>query len=85
MRGRVFDTNKVGGALGLGNDFKFDQDIYGAKLQRGRRRGLRPRMVPAIAVGAQYKRSLDAPIVAAVGARARERRRLLCRPRPSCS
>ncbi len=30
---QILDTNKVGGALGLGNDFKFDQDIFGVKVR----------------------------------------------------
>lgn len=65
---QVFDTNKVGGALGLGNDFKFDQDVYGVKLRVAGDVVYGPKWLPAIAVGAQYKKSLDAPIVAAVGA-----------------
>lgn len=65
---QVFDTNKVGGALGLGNDFKFDQNIWGAKLKLAGDAVYGPAWMPAIAIGAQYKKSLDAPIVTAVGA-----------------
>lgn len=66
---QVFDTNKVGGALGLGNDFTFDQDIWGAKVKLAGDIVYGPRWMPAIAVGAKYKKSLDATIVTAVGAR----------------
>ncbi|MDT8760581.1 DUF3034 family protein [Sphingomonas psychrotolerans] len=65
---QIFDTNKVGGALGLGNDFKFDQDVWGVKLKLAGDLVYGPEWMPAIAVGAQYKKSLDAPIVKAVGA-----------------
>lgn len=69
---QVFDTNKVGGALGLGNDFKFDQDVWGAKVRVAGDMVYGPEWMPAIAVGVQYKKSLDAPIVTAVGAAERE-------------
>lgn len=69
---QVFDTNKVGGALGLGNDFKFDQDVWGAKLRIAGDLVYGPEWMPAVAIGAQYKKSLDAPIVAAVGAAHRD-------------
>lgn len=65
---QVFDTNKVGGALGLGDNFKFDQDIWGAKVKLAGDAVYGSRWMPAIAVGVQYKKSLDAPIVRAVGA-----------------
>lgn len=65
---QVFDTNKVGGALGLGNDFKFDQDVWGVKVKLAGDVVYGPDWMPAIAVGTQYKKSLDAPIVKAVGA-----------------
>lgn len=66
---QIFDTNKIGGALGLGNDFKFDQDIYGVKLRVAGDIVYGPEWMPAIAIGAQYKKSLDAAIVRAVGAK----------------
>ena len=68
---QTFDTNKVGGLLGLGNDFKFDQDIYGAKLKVTGDMVYDAPLMPAIAVGVQYKRNLDAPVVAAIGAQHR--------------
>lgn len=65
---QVFDTNKVGGALGLGNDFKFDQDVWGAKVKLAGDAVYGPAWMPAVAVGVQHKRSLDAVVVRAVGA-----------------
>ncbi len=62
------DTNKVGGALGLGNDFKFDQDIFGLKVRVAGDAVYGANWMPAIAVGAQVKKSRDAPVVRAVGA-----------------
>lgn len=66
---QIFDTNRVGGALGLGNDFKFDQDVFGAKLRVAGDVVYGATWMPAIAVGVQHKRSLDDAIVRAVGAR----------------
>jgi hypothetical protein len=69
---QVFDTNKVGGALGLGDDFKFDQDVWGLKVKLAGDVVYGPEWMPALAVGAQYKKSLDAPIVKALGASDRD-------------
>ena len=66
---QILDTNRVGGALGLGNDFKFDQNIFGAKLRIAGDAVYGPTWVPAIAVGVQHKDSLDDAIVRAVGAK----------------
>ena len=68
---QTFDTNKVGGMLGLGNDFKFDQDVFGAKVRLAGDLVYGKPLMPSIAVGVQYKRSLDAPVVAAIGAKHR--------------
>lgn len=65
---QVFDTNKVGGSLGLGNDFKFDQDVWGAKVRVAGDVVYGPAWMPAVVLGVQYKKSLDPAIVAAVGA-----------------
>jgi len=65
---QVFDTNKVGGALGLGDNFTFQQDIWGAKVKLAGDMVYGPTWLPAVAVGAQYKKSLDAPTVIALGA-----------------
>lgn len=65
---QILDTNWVGGALGLGNDYKFDQDVWGAKLKLTGDMIYGPEFLPAIAVGVQYKKSLDGAVVRAVGA-----------------
>jgi hypothetical protein len=65
---QVFDTNKVGGALGLGNNFRFDQDVYAAKVRIAGDVVYGPNWLPAVALGLQYKKSLDAATVKAVGA-----------------
>ncbi|MDF8334469.1 DUF3034 family protein [Novosphingobium cyanobacteriorum] len=64
-----FDTRKVGAALGLGHGFKFNQDIFSAKLRLAGDLVYGPQWLPAIAVGVQHKRNLDGAIVRAVGAR----------------
>ncbi len=66
---QVFDTNRVGGALGLGNDFKFDQNVFGAKLRLAGDVVYGAPWMPAIAIGVQHKESLDDAIVRAVGAK----------------
>lgn len=67
-----FDTNKVGGKLGLGNDYAFRQDIWGAKVRLFGDLVFGPELLPAVAVGVQYKKNLNAPIVRAVGAKRAE-------------
>ncbi|GAA0738242.1 DUF3034 family protein [Sphingomonas japonica] len=64
-----FNTNEIGAVLGIGQDFAFDQDVYGAKVKLLGDVVYGAPMLPAIAAGIQYKKNLDAPIVAAVGAR----------------
>ena len=64
-----FNTNEIGAALGIGQDFAFDQDVYGVKAKLFGDLVYGAPMLPAVAVGVQYKKNLDAPIVAAVGAR----------------
>lgn len=66
---QVFDTNRVGGALGLGDDFKFDQNIVGAKVRIAGDIVYGAPWMPAIAVGVQHKNSLDDAVVRAVGAK----------------
>ncbi|WP_448658762.1 DUF3034 family protein [Sphingomonas sp. CJ99] len=65
---QVFDTNGIGGVLGIGNDFKFDQDIVGAKVKLVGDAVYGPEFLPAVAVGAQYKKSRDGGLVQALGA-----------------
>lgn len=64
-----FDTNKVGGLLGIGNDYAFDQDVWGAKVKLFGDLVYGPEMLPAVAVGVEYKKSLDGALVGALGAR----------------
>lgn len=66
---QVFDTNRVGGILGLGNDFKFDQNIVGAKVRIAGDIVYGAPWMPAIALGVQHKDSLDDAVVRAVGAK----------------
>ncbi|WP_448501004.1 DUF3034 family protein [Sphingomonas sp.] len=69
---QVFDTNRIGGALGLGNDYKLEQDIWSAKLRVAGDMVYGTPLMPAIAVGAQYKKSLNADVVRLLGARETE-------------
>jgi hypothetical protein len=69
---QVFDTNRIGGALGLGNDYTFEQDIWSAKLRVAGDVVYGAPLMPAIAVGAQYKKNLNAAVVRLLGAREAE-------------
>ena len=65
-----FDTERVGGALGLGNRFTFTQDIIGLKVKLlGDAVLEQDSWLPQIAVGAQYKRNDQAAVLAFVGAK----------------
>ena len=65
-----FDTERVGGALGLGNRFTFTQDIIGLKVKLVGDAVLeQDSWLPQIAVGAQYKRNDQAAVLAFVGAK----------------
>ena len=63
-----FNTNEVGAALGLGKDFAFNQDVFGAKLKLAGDLVYGPISMPAIAVGVQYKKSMNGAVVRAIGA-----------------
>ena len=63
------DTRNVGTALGLGEGFTFNQDVYGAKLRVLGEMVYGNPLVPQIAIGIQHKRNRDGAIVRAVGAR----------------
>jgi hypothetical protein len=65
-----FNTNDIGIALGLGKDFAFSQDVIGAKIKVAG--DLVYDRLPAIAVGAQYKRNNNDTIVRAIGAKDNE-------------
>ena len=65
-----FDTERVGGALGLGNGFTFTQDTIGLKVKVAGDAVLeQDSWLPQIAVGAQYKRNDQPAVLAFVGAR----------------
>lgn len=63
-----FDTQDAGAALGLGKGFTFNQDVLGVKVVLvGDAVYDQDRWLPQIAVGAQYKKNDQGPIIAAVG------------------
>jgi hypothetical protein len=65
-----FNTRAVGAALGLGRGFQFNQDIFSAKVRLAGDLVYGPGWLPQVSVGVEHKRSLDAGIVRAVGAKA---------------
>lgn len=65
-----FDTQAIGGALGLGNGFTFTQDTYGVKVRVAGDAVLeQDSWLPQISVGAQYKKNDQPGVLAFVGAR----------------
>jgi hypothetical protein len=64
-----FNTRHVGAALGLGEGFTFNQDIFSAKLRLAGDLVYGPALLPQISVGIEHKRNLDGAVVRAVGAR----------------
>lgn len=64
-----FNTRAVGAALGLGQDFRFNQDVFGAKVRLAGDLVYGDPLLPQISLGVQHKRSLDGAIVKAVGAK----------------
>jgi len=64
-----FDTRDAGAALGLGQGFTFEQDVFGAKLRLfGDAVYGQGSWLPQVAVGVQYKDANRDAIVRAVGA-----------------
>lgn len=63
------NTNEIGTALGLGADYAFNQDVVGAKVRLAGDLVYGSPLMPAIAVGAQYKNSNNNAVVAAIGAK----------------
>ena len=63
-----FDTQDVGAALGIRQGYMLNQDVFGAKVRLFGDVVYGNTMVPQVAVGAQYKRSLDGAVASAVGA-----------------
>lgn len=65
---QTFDTRAVGGALGLGNGFKFNQDVYGLKVRViGDAVLEQDSWLPQIAVGVQQKYNDRGNVIRAVG------------------
>jgi Protein of unknown function (DUF3034) len=62
------DTKQVGAALGFGRGFALNQDVFGAKLRVLGDAVYGDPLMPQIAVGAQYRKNLDASVTAFVGA-----------------
>lgn len=63
-----FDTRSAGALLGLGRGYTFNQDVYAAKLRVAGDVVYGAPLLPQIALGVEYKRSLDAPVVGLLGA-----------------
>lgn len=65
----TFDTQNVGGLLGIGEDFKIKQYIYGVKIKLIGDGVLdQDSWLPQIAFGAQLKQNQESKIVRSVGA-----------------
>lgn len=63
-----FDTRAAGALLGLGEGYTFNQDVYGAKLRLVGDVVYGATMLPQVAVGVEYKKALDGPVLALLGA-----------------
>ncbi len=63
-----FDTQDVGAALGIGQGYKLNQDVLGAKVRLFGELVYGEPLIPQVALGLQYKRNLDGAVVEAVGA-----------------
>jgi Protein of unknown function (DUF3034) len=63
-----FDTREVGGALGLGNGYKFTQKIYGVKARVAGDAVLeQDSWLPQIAIGLQHKQNNRGDLLRALG------------------
>jgi len=62
------DTRDMGAALGLGQGYMINQDIFGAKLRIAGDLVYGDPLMPQIAIGVQHKRNLDGNVTGAVGA-----------------
>ncbi|NVD45030.1 DUF3034 family protein [Qipengyuania atrilutea] len=63
-----FDTRDVGAALGIGQGYVLNQDVYGAKVRLLGDLVYGEPLLPQVSIGVQHKRSDDGPVAAAVGA-----------------
>ena len=67
---QTFNTLGVGTELGLGRDFKFDEDVYGAKVRLfGQLVYDQSSWVPQTAIGVQYRVNDRPDVLKAVGAK----------------
>lgn len=70
---QVFNTRAAGATLGIGRNFEFGQDVFGAKVRvLGDAVYDQDRLLPQISVGVQYKRTEKADIIAAIGGKQAE-------------
>jgi len=66
----AFDTGATGAKLGLGKNFTFNQDVFGAKVRLfGDAIYDQDTWLPQVAVGVQYKKNDKDAIVHAIGAK----------------
>lgn len=63
-----FDTRDVGRALGIGQNYKLNQDVFAGKVRLFGDLVYGNADVPQVSLGVQHKRNLDGPIALAVGA-----------------
>ncbi len=63
-----FDTRDVGTALGLGQGYTLNQDIFAAKVRLVGDVVYGDPLLPQISVGVEHKRNRDTPVALAVGA-----------------
>lgn len=64
-----FDTGEVGGLLGLGDGFTFQQDVFGVKLRVAGDAVLdSDNWMPQLAIGLQHKRNDRGAVLQAIGA-----------------
>ena len=63
-----FDTRDVGAALGIGQSYVLNQDVYGAKVRLFGDLVYGEPLLPQVSIAVQHKRSDDGAVAAAVGA-----------------
>lgn len=63
-----FDTRDVGAALGIGQGYTLNQDVYGVKVRLFGDLVYGDPLVPQVSIGVQHKRNQNGPVATAVGA-----------------
>ena len=63
-----FDTREVGAALGIGQGYTLNQDVFGAKVRLFGDLVYGDPFLPQVSIGVEHKRNLDGPVAFAVGA-----------------